>query len=64
MRRDRLLGLMERLDPNYAAYKSASKEQKSSPEERALASSELKKLEGDLMPVYKQIALLYADLHE
>ena len=64
MRRDKLISLMERTDPFYAAYKKASQDQTSSAEERAAAASELSKRESDLMPTYKQIALLYADLHE
>jgi acetyl-CoA carboxylase / biotin carboxylase 1 len=64
MRKDKLLSLMERTDSSYQAYKKASQDQASSPEERAAASSELSKRESDLMPTYKQVALLYADLHE
>jgi acetyl-CoA carboxylase/biotin carboxylase 1 len=64
MRKDKLTNLMERLDPTYSAYKKASKDQSSTPEERAAASSELSKRESDIRPTYKQIALLYADLHE
>jgi acetyl-CoA carboxylase / biotin carboxylase 1 len=64
MRKEKLLSLMERTDPLYAAYKKASKDQASSAEERAAANSELSIRETDLMPTYKQVALLYADLHE
>jgi acetyl-CoA carboxylase/biotin carboxylase 1 len=64
MRKDKLLGLMERTDPLCTTYKKASQDQTSSAEERAAASSELSKRESDLMPTYKQVALLYADLHE
>lgn len=64
MRKDKLLSLMERTDPTYAAYLKASKDQASSAEERSAANSELAKRESDLMPTYKQVALLYADLHD
>lgn len=64
MRKDKLVTLMERTDSTYAALKVASKDESSSAEERAAVSSELAKRESDLMPTYKQIAILYADLHE
>ena len=64
MRKDKLVSLMERTDPTFAALKQASKDQSSSAEERAAVSLELSKRESDLMPTYKQIALLYADIHE
>ncbi|KAG8834254.1 acetyl-coenzyme-A carboxylase, partial [Serendipita sp. 399] len=64
LRKDKLVALMERTDPTYAAHKKASKDSTSSAEERAAATSELSKRESDLMPTYKQIALLYADLHD
>ncbi|KAI0272407.1 acetyl CoA carboxylase [Gloeopeniophorella convolvens] len=56
MRRDKIVGLMERMDP----HKDPSK----SPEERAAAAEQLEKREAHLQPTYKQIALLYADLHD
>lgn len=64
MRKDKLVSLMERTDPTYATLKKSSKDQTLSAEERAAATSELSKRESDLMPTYKQIALLYADLHD
>jgi len=64
MRRDRLVSLMDRLDPEYSAFKKASNDKAKSTEERAAATENLKKREADLMPTYKQIALLFADLHE
>ena len=42
------------------AYQCTSK----TPEERAAAADALAKRETLLQPTYKQIALLYADLHE
>ncbi len=64
MRRDRLVSLMDRLDPEYSAFKRASSDKTKSAEERAAATESFKKREADLMPTYKQIALLFADLHE
>ncbi|GJE90324.1 acetyl CoA carboxylase [Phanerochaete sordida] len=64
MRRDKILRLMERLDPTYAALKKASVDASSSAEGRAKAVEELDKREELLQPTYKQIALLYADLHD
>lgn len=63
-RRERLLALMERLDTEFASLKKASKDQSKTEQERLTAADGLKKRESDLMPTYKQIALLYADLHE
>ena len=64
MRRDKILKLMERLDSTYASLKKASLDQSTSAEERAKAVEELDRREQLLAPTYKQIALLYADLHE
>ena len=47
-----------------AALKKVSLDASSSPEDRAKATEELDSREQLLQPVYKQIALLYADLHE
>ncbi|KAH7335147.1 acetyl CoA carboxylase [Rhizoctonia solani] len=64
MRRERLLSLMERLDDSYAQLKADSKDTTKTAEERAEASRALAARETLLMPTYKQIALLYADLHD
>ena len=64
MRRDKILTLMERLDSTYASLKRASKDSSKTAEERAAASMALTERETLLQPTYKQIALLYADLHE
>jgi acetyl-CoA carboxylase/biotin carboxylase 1 len=55
---------MERLDEDYAKFKRDSKDTSLSPEARAKAAENLGAREADLTPTYKQIALLYADLHE
>lgn len=54
---------MERLDPTYALLKKNSKGAASA-EERIEASELPADREMFLQPTYKQIALLYADLHE
>ena len=64
MRRDKILRLMERLDSTYATIKKASLDTTASAEDRAKAVEELNRREQLLQPTYKQIALLYADLHE
>ncbi|KAI0032669.1 acetyl CoA carboxylase [Vararia minispora EC-137] len=64
MRRDKIITLMERLDDTYAQLKNASKDMAKSAEERAAAAEQLEKREQILQPAYKQIALMYADLHD
>ncbi|KAG8780270.1 acetyl-coenzyme-A carboxylase [Ceratobasidium sp. 428] len=64
VRREKLLGLMERLDDMYSQLKANSKDASKTAEERAEASRALAARETLLMPTYKQIALLYADLHD
>lgn len=64
MRREKILGLMERLDPDFAGYKKASKDASATDKERAEAAGKLAAREQHLKPVYQQLALLYADLHE
>ncbi|OBZ66885.1 hypothetical protein A0H81_13188 [Grifola frondosa] len=64
MRRDKILKLMERLDSKYAALKKDSTDTSKSAEARAEAADELAKRETLLQQTYRQIALLYADLHD
>ncbi|KAL1945115.1 hypothetical protein VTO73DRAFT_2735 [Trametes versicolor] len=64
MRRDKILKLMERLDAPYAALKKDSTDESKTAEERAAATEALTQRETLLQPTYKQIALLYADLHD
>ncbi|KAI0918018.1 hypothetical protein AcV5_002805 [Taiwanofungus camphoratus] len=64
MRRDKILKLMERLDSTYASLKKDSADVTKSAEERAAAAEALAERETLLQPTYKQIALLYADLHD
>ncbi|KAH8832774.1 acetyl CoA carboxylase [Flagelloscypha sp. PMI_526] len=64
MRHKKILSLMERLDPTYATLKKKSKDASLSGDDRAAAVASLTERETLLMPTYKQIALLYADLHD
>ncbi|KAG8851514.1 acetyl-coenzyme-A carboxylase [Tulasnella sp. 330] len=64
IRRDRLLGLMDRLDPTYASLKKASKDTGTSEADRTAAATQLTERETNLTPTFKQMALLYADLHD
>lgn len=64
MRRDKILALMERLDAPYATLRRDSKDTTKSAEERAAAAAALAERETFLQPTYRQMALLYADLHE
>ena len=64
MRRDKILALMERLDAEYATHKRDSKDTSKTEAERAKATQDLTAREKFLTPTYKQMALLYADLHE
>ncbi|PPQ91321.1 hypothetical protein CVT25_005329, partial [Psilocybe cyanescens] len=61
---DKILALMERLNSTYASFKCDSKDTSKSPEQHAAATAALAERETLLQPTYKQIALLYADLHE
>lgn len=55
---------MDRLDDTYASLKRDSVDETKTPEERAEAAEQLSQREKHLQPTYRQIALLYADLHE
>ncbi|KAF8329498.1 acetyl CoA carboxylase [Cantharellus anzutake] len=64
IRRDKILALMDRLDPDYSAFKKASKDAALSEQERAQAAEKLAAREKHLQPTFQQLALLYADLHD
>ncbi|GJJ11159.1 hypothetical protein Clacol_005391 [Clathrus columnatus] len=64
LRREKILALMERLDSQYAAFKKDSQNSSKSPQERAMAAEQLAARETFLQPSYKQLALLYVDLHD
>jgi acetyl-CoA carboxylase/biotin carboxylase 1 len=62
-RRDKLLATMERLDPKYAELKRKLN-QSSTPEETADISKQLATREKSLLPIYAQISVQFADLHD
>lgn len=63
-RRDKLLATMQRLDPTYAELKEKLNDSKLSPEEHAEISSKIVKREKALLPIYAQISVQFADLHD
>lgn len=62
-RRDKLLATMERLDPTYADLKKKLNE-KLDPEEYSQVSAKLTARERLLMPIYAQVSVQFADLHD
>lgn len=64
MRRDKLLTLMDRLDPEYSALKKEANDANKAAKEKSDAAEKLSAREQHLQPTYKALALLYADLHE
>ena len=56
--------MMDRLDPTYKALKAKSIEAGLSATESATAKAELSAREKVLLPLYNQIALQFADLHD
>lgn len=56
--------MMDRLDPTYHALKIKSTEASLSTAESAAAKAELSAREKILLPLYNQIALQFADLHD
>lgn len=62
-RREKLLATMERLDPTYAELKKKMAS-KLEPEEHAKVTAELTEREKALLPIYAQISVQFADLHD
>lgn len=62
-RRDKLLATMERLDPTYAELKKKLNE-KLDQEEYSQVSAKLVARERLLMPIYAQVSVQFADLHD
>ena len=62
-RRD-LLKAMERLDETYATLLKHSKQSGLTKEERELVERQLKAREDLLAPMYHQVAVHFADLHD
>ncbi|CAH6723081.1 acetyl-CoA carboxylase [[Candida] jaroonii] len=63
-RRDKLLATMERLDPKYAQIKSKLKDSSISADEHTKLTTELVRREKLLLPIYQQISVQFADLHD
>lgn len=62
-RRDKLLATMERLDPTYAELKKKLNS-KLDPEEFSQVSAKLTARERALLPIYAQVSVQFADLHD
>ncbi|CAN3358203.1 acetyl-CoA carboxylase [Diutina catenulata] len=63
-RRDKLIATMSRLDPTYIALKAKAADANLSDEERAQATAKLAARERALLPIYAQISVQFADLHD
>ncbi|ODV78179.1 acetyl-coenzyme-A carboxylase [Suhomyces tanzawaensis NRRL Y-17324] len=63
-RRDKLLSTMQRLDPTYAELKSKLADASLSAEEHSQISAKVTAREKMLLPIYAQISVQFADLHD
>lgn len=63
-RREKQLETMRRLDSTYAELKQALADQPSTTEQQTEIKEKIKAREELLLPVYSQIALQFADLHD
>lgn len=63
-RRDKLLATMERLDPTYGELKAKLAATPSSSEEHSQISAKLTAREKVLLPIYAQVSVQFADLHD
>ena len=63
-RRDRQLDTMARLDPTYGELRASLKAENLSSDEQSDIKVKLTEREQQLLPVYSQIALQFADLHD
>lgn len=64
LRKDKILAMMERLDETYRTLKAKSSDASLSAADAATVKADLTTREKTLMPLYQQIALQFADLHE
>ncbi|GAA5920490.1 hypothetical protein JCM1841_003513 [Sporobolomyces salmonicolor] len=64
LRKDKLLAMMDRLDPTYRELKLKSTDATLSPADAAAAKADLAAREKILYPLYSQVALQLADLHD
>lgn len=62
-RRDKLIAAMSRLDTQYAELKTKLSSELS-PEEHSKVSAQLAAREAALLPIYSQISVQFADLHD
>ena len=63
-RRDRQLETMARLDPTYGQLKAKSMEKDLPKEEAQATKAKMTERENLLLPVYSQVSLQFADLHD
>lgn len=63
-RKERQLETMARLDSTYASLKQRMADKALSPEQQAEAKKQMTERENRLLPVYSQISLQFADLHD
>lgn len=63
-RRDKQLDTMARLDPTYAQLRAQLADKNMSPEQTSAVKLKMTEREKSLGPVYMQIALQFADLHD
>lgn len=63
-RKDRQLETMARLDSTYASMKQKLSDKNLSPEGQAEIKKQMTERENRLLPVYSQISLQFADLHD
>ena len=63
-RKEKLLAMMERLDPTYRDLKAKTTDASLSAADVAAAKNDLAAREKVLYPLYMQIAIQFADLHD
>ncbi|KAI8980307.1 acetyl-CoA carboxylase [Pilobolus umbonatus] len=63
-RKPQLLATMERLDPAYAELKRKMADGKQTEEAKAALKVQIEGREQELLPVYQQISIQFADLHD
>ncbi|GAA5983453.1 hypothetical protein JCM11641_007854 [Rhodosporidiobolus odoratus] len=64
LRKDKLLAMMDRLDPTYHDLKAKSTDASLSSEDAAKAKADLSAREKILLPLYTQVANQFADSHD
>lgn len=64
LRKDKILAMMDRLDEPYRTLKAKTIDASVAPADVATAKVELAAREKTLLPLYQQIALQFAELHD